>query len=79
VWELHSLFLAPQWRGIGLGRALIEQAIRSAGQEGALRLACLVPVGLPEAAMLLRRLGFVAEGPETLGLERFVKSLRQIS
>ncbi|MFI5165716.1 MAG: GNAT family N-acetyltransferase [Thermoanaerobaculales bacterium] len=79
VWELHSLFLAPQWRGIGLGRALVEQAIRSAEREGALRLACSVPAELPEAEALLRRLGFVAEAAQNPGLERFVKPLRQIS
>ena len=79
VWELHSLFLAPQWRGFGLGRALVEQAIRSADQEGALGLACLVPAGMPEAVMLLRRLGFVPEGSDSSGQERFVKSLGKIS
>ena len=78
-WELHSLFLAPQWRGFGLGRALVEQAIRSAGDEGALALTCLVPAGMPEAAMLLGRLGFVSDGADDAGQARFVKSLRPIS
>ena len=79
VWELHSLFLAPQWRGFGLGRALVEQAIRSASDEGALALACLVPAGMPEAVALLRRLGFVPEGAEDSGQERLVKSVRKVS
>jgi len=79
MWELHSLFLAPQWRGFGLGRALVEQAIRCAGDEGAVALVCLVPAGMPEAVMLLRRLGFVSEGTDDSAPSRFVKSLRPIS
>ena len=78
-WELHSLFLAPQWRGFGLGRALVEQAIRSAGDEGALALVCTVPAAMPEAAMLLRRLGFVSDSGDDSGPARFVKALRSVS
>jgi ribosomal protein S18 acetylase RimI-like enzyme len=80
AWEMHSLYLAPEWRGIGLGRALVEQAVRSLVQGGALRLECVVPVEVPQALSLLRRLGFDEEGPRTPGASaRLVKALGRIS
>ena len=80
TWQLHALYLAPEWRGFGLGRALVEQAVRTLRQSGALRLECAVPGEMPEALSLLRRLGF---GEETAGgktaSRRLVKALGQIS
>ncbi|MFH1177167.1 MAG: GNAT family N-acetyltransferase, partial [Acidobacteriota bacterium] len=32
TWELHSLYLAPEYRGFGLGKSLAEHAIRVARQ-----------------------------------------------
>lgn len=61
TWQLHALYLAPEWRGFGLGRSLVEQAIRTLQNSGALRLECAVPGEMPEALSLLRRLGFVEE------------------
>jgi N-acetylglutamate synthase-like GNAT family acetyltransferase len=58
TWELHSLFLAPEWRGFGLGRSLVERALRSAAEGGALMAACVVPAEFAEATGLLRSLGF---------------------
>jgi ribosomal protein S18 acetylase RimI-like enzyme len=79
-WELHSLFLAPEWRGFGLGRALVEQAIRSAQKSGALRLVCSVPSEMPEAISLIKSLGFNEEISEPGGpLGRFARTLGQIS
>ena len=79
-WELHSLFLAPEWRGFGLGRALVEQAIRSAQQSGALRLVCAVPAEMPEAEALVRSLGFREESAAGgAPLRRFAITLGQVS
>ena len=61
AWRLHALYLAPEWRGFGLGRSLVEQAVRALRQAGALRLDCVVPGETPEAFSLLRRLGFVED------------------
>lgn len=58
AWELDALFLAPDWRGFGLGRSLVEQALRSAQSAGALVLTCDVPPEFAEANALLRGLGF---------------------
>jgi ribosomal protein S18 acetylase RimI-like enzyme len=80
TWELHSLFLAPEWRGFGLGRALVEQAIRSAQQAGALRLVCSVPAEMPEAVALVRSLGFREEGAAgSAPFRRFARALGQVS
>ncbi|MBZ5588182.1 MAG: GNAT family N-acetyltransferase [Acidobacteriia bacterium] len=78
TWELHSLFLAPEWRGFGLGRSLVERALRSAQEGGALMAACVVPPEFAEAVGLLRSLGFREEGAEGSQL-RFVCPLGQVS
>ncbi len=78
TWELHSLFLAPDWRGFGLGRALVERALRSAQEGGAVAAVCTVPVELAEADALLRALGFredAGSGPR----RRFARALGRIS
>lgn len=60
VWALHSLFLMPNWRGFGLGRNLVEEALRAAALEGALAVECTVVPELAEAENLLLRLGFTS-------------------
>ncbi len=77
TWELHSLFLAPEWRGFGLGRSLVERALRSAADGGALAAACLVPPEFAEAAGLLRSLGFRED--ETGDSRRLVCPLGRVS
>ncbi len=78
AWELHSLYLAPDWRGFGLGRSLVEQAMRSAQGAGALVLSCVVPAEYAEATALLRDLGF-AEQADAGPQPRFVCVLGQVS
>ncbi|HVN76208.1 MAG TPA: GNAT family N-acetyltransferase [Thermoanaerobaculaceae bacterium] len=78
VWELHSLFLAPDWRGFGLGKSLVERALKSAQEGGALSALCRVPSELAEAAALLRGLGFHEDGTERSQL-RFVRTLGRVS
>lgn len=78
TWELHSLFLAPEWRGFGLGRSLVERALRSVQDAGAVALACAVPAEFAEAAGLLGSLGFV-EGQAAGGQRRFVRNVGLVS
>ena len=59
--------LAPEWRGFGLGRSLVEQAIHDAQEQGALALAVSAPRELGDAGSFLGRLGFVEDtsaGPD---------------
>jgi len=78
TWELHSLFLAPDWRGFGLGRALVERALRTAQEGGALAAVCAVPPELAEAESLLRALGFSDDAGERRQ-RRFVRTLGRVS
>jgi ribosomal protein S18 acetylase RimI-like enzyme len=78
-WELDTLYLAPEWRGFGLGRALVEQAIRSVQQAGGLRLACKVPADLSDALALFKRLGFEEEAGGRAQTRVLAKALGRIS
>jgi N-acetylglutamate synthase-like GNAT family acetyltransferase len=78
TWELHSLFLTPEWRGFGLGRSLVERALRSAQDGGALAAACWVPSEFAEATELLRSLGFREDATEG-SQRRFVRALGRVS
>lgn len=57
-WELHSLYLTNEFRGFGLGRSLVENALRVARQHGALRVVFAAPSEFHEALALVERLGF---------------------
>lgn len=73
LWELHSLNLSPDWRGFGLGRALVERAVHSAQDQGALAVEALVPREMSDGAAFLGRLGFAETAePRGEGLVRFV-------
>jgi ribosomal protein S18 acetylase RimI-like enzyme len=79
AWELESLYLAPEWRGFGLGRALVEEAVRSVQRAGGLCLSCRVPGDLSEAIGLLRRLGFADDGDGRAPGRVLVKALTRVS
>jgi len=61
-WELHTLYLGPEWRGFGLGRALLDNAVRAVQQEGGLEIRFVVSPEALQAVALARQLGFV-DGP----------------
>ncbi|MGE5236088.1 MAG: N-acetyltransferase family protein [Acidobacteriota bacterium] len=67
-WEVATLYLTPEWRGFGLGRALLEQAVRAVRQQGALALLLPVSAEAEVAVGLARQLGFVAGPPAGGGL-----------
>jgi predicted N-acetyltransferase YhbS len=79
VWKLASLFLAADWRGFGLGRALVEEVLRGAQQLGALAMTCDLPIELGEASVLLERLGFVEQTGEDCEVRRFVRAFARWS
>jgi len=60
--RLGGMWVAPEARERGLGRALGEAVIEWARAEGLTRLALWVTVANPPAVNLYQRLGFVATG-----------------
>jgi ribosomal protein S18 acetylase RimI-like enzyme len=72
---ITAMYIAPEWRGLGLGRALLEEVIARARQMAGLEQVRLGVVTTNTAAVALyRSLGFVVYGtdPRTLKLgERY--------
>ena len=81
-WRLPSLYLAPEWRGFGLGRALVDNALRAVQQQGGLEVAAEVPAEAEAALRLLLQLGFRdaddAVGPD-VAVRRLVRDLARTS
>ena len=71
AWELHSLYLASEFRGFGLGRSLVENALRVARQHGALKVVFTAPTEFHDALALVERLGFTAAGAAAGGGARY--------
>jgi ribosomal protein S18 acetylase RimI-like enzyme len=67
AWELHSLYLAPEFRGFGLGRSLVENALLVARRHGAPAVVFGAPAEFHEAQSLVRRLGFTEAGTGEAG------------
>jgi GNAT superfamily N-acetyltransferase len=67
VWELHTLYLTSEFRGFGLGRSLVENALRVARKHGALKVVFRAPSEFHEAQTLVERLGFTPSDPGTSG------------
>jgi GNAT superfamily N-acetyltransferase len=70
AWELHSLYLAPEFRGFGLGRSLVENALRVARRHGAPSVEFGAPAEFHEAQSLVQRLGFTESVPVEVGSAR---------
>jgi GNAT superfamily N-acetyltransferase len=79
AWELHSLYLAPEYRGFGLGRSLAENALRVARVNGAPAVAFVAPAEFHEAESLVRRLGFAERGTAAPGTRRFELALTGVA
>ena len=68
VCELCRMYLAPQYRGQGLGRRLLEHAVREARERGFKEMGLKTASVLVEAISLYKRAGFSpVEGAVTCG------------
>lgn len=66
--ELCRMYLAPQYRGQGLGRRLLEHSVREARDSGLKEMHLKTASVLVEAISLYKRAGFaVVEGAEAGG------------
>ncbi len=63
-----SVYVAPEWRGAGVGMALMDVLIAHARQTGLRSLTLSVTAGNDSARRLYRRFGFVTYGVEPDGL-----------
>jgi putative acetyltransferase len=61
--ELKRLFVAPEARGLGVGRALLLALEQAAGEAGVRVLRLETGVAQPEALALYRRHGYRERGP----------------
>jgi len=55
---LDSLAVSPEWRGKGIGTALMEAAIKKAHDAGFQRITLIVDIKKPKARAMYERLGF---------------------
>jgi ribosomal protein S18 acetylase RimI-like enzyme len=62
VWQINGVAVDPRYQGQGLGRALVEAAIREIGSRGGRRITLRVLSTNPTAQRLYVRCGFVVEG-----------------
>jgi ribosomal protein S18 acetylase RimI-like enzyme len=65
--ELYGMWVAPEARGRGVGRALLEAAIERARKTGASHLDLWVNVEQANAVRLYERAGFAASGAPMRG------------
>jgi N-acetylglutamate synthase-like GNAT family acetyltransferase len=80
VCEICRMYLAPKYRGQGLGRRLLEHCVREARERGFEEMCLKTASVLVEAISLYKRAGFtVVEGAEVSGNCDLVmrRSLRQ--
>lgn len=61
--DIYQMWVAPQWRSKGVGRALLDGAIAWATARGATRICLGVTLGDTPATHLYRSAGFHPEGP----------------
>jgi ribosomal protein S18 acetylase RimI-like enzyme len=66
--HIVGVYVAPAWRGTGLGRGLIDRLIQEAHAQGLVLLTLSVTIGNTEARRLYLRAGFAVYGVEPLSL-----------
>lgn len=66
--DLWGVFVRPEARRQGLGRLLVQRAVRHALEQGVRRVNLLVYVPNPEAVALYESLGFILYGREPQAL-----------
>jgi ribosomal protein S18 acetylase RimI-like enzyme len=62
VWQINGVAVDPHYQGRGLGKALVEAAIREIGSRGGRRITLRVLSTNLTAQRLYARCGFVVEG-----------------
>ncbi|MGB8179655.1 MAG: GNAT family N-acetyltransferase [Acidimicrobiales bacterium] len=62
VWQINGVAVDPRYQRCGLGKALVEAAIREIGSRGGWRITLRVLSTNPGAQRLYARCGFVVEG-----------------
>lgn len=77
AWRVAAWYLAPEWRGFGLGRALLAAAVRHVRQHGGLTLGLALAGSSAEAAWLARDLGFTPQGPGSAEAAEFTLTLAE--
>jgi ribosomal protein S18 acetylase RimI-like enzyme len=70
-WRLHGVFVAPEFRGNGLGRELITHALREARKNSARNVDLKVARDNVHAVNLYKRYGFTF-AKETKGVATYV-------
>src|SRR5690606_10473447 len=62
TWYLAEMGVLPEWRGLGLGRLLIQERLKRLDHERASHVVLRVPLGESRSARIYRELGFEEMG-----------------
>ena len=65
-WVLSHVCVLPAWRGMGIGRMIVDAATGFAAEQGAARITAALPASLFSGAAFLLHLGFATAGIDEL-------------